>query len=158
MYLTELIPFIKLSIDNLSESTDEEIVNFIRMSLFQLSTRLGIPIVVTGTNYLDYQITSPEVTDGLRTLIILQSKQIANGSSTVIKTKVGSIAVEYNADAWARDQAFLDRLLDEYASENNITLPGGMAIIGTTEYHFILNPNFAENLINSAVYGNLDLN
>lgn len=153
MLITELVDAAKLTSSALEDLEDDAIVNLLRHSLRMLSARSGIKFTVTGATWDTYSIDSPTVTDSLAAVITLQAKQIINGSNSTIKTKVGSISVEYNPVAWERDELFLEKLLEGYAAEAGISLTTGYAVIGFNEYDLTLNPWIDINTIDRAIYG-----
>jgi len=116
--------------------------------------RLGLRFAFSGVNWDDLQIISPIVDRDLAQIIVLQTKQIANASSMVNKTKVGELSVEYNLESWKRDEEYLTRLYRSFADLRGIMLPEGYAAYSMDEYMIALNPWITINEIQRALYNN----
>lgn len=154
LLVRDLAKSVTYVVDKLNDPSigDDTLVGFLMTALMYLTVSTGIKFTITGTSYTDYTITDPVVNDDLKAIILLQTKQIANGNSNVTKAKVGSLQVDYDPKAWQRDQDYLEKMINYYASENNITTPSSYVVDSMNEFDIALNPYTWLGLLDNAIY------
>jgi hypothetical protein len=162
MLISTLVPQCQYASDQLAGLQSQDVVGIINLAIMLLSAKTGIKFSITGATWDLYDLTiainNPQslvIDNNLLVLIILQTKQVVNSSSNVIRTKFGSVLIDYDPKAWQRDEDMLDNLIQSYAVTNNVNIPTGFYAMSLNEYDLTLNPNFMLNILDGTMFGYL---